>query len=91
MTITFPSENLSSLPIFVPNSITSIYPGKSPSNKTSRFPTVVLSVDPSVDTRFSPSYVPSVNTSRAPNEQQMGDLQEEIWRTLEQIKALEIL
>ena len=35
------------------------------------------------------SYVPSVNPSRAPSEQQVGALQEERRATLEQVKALE--
>ena len=46
-------------------------------------------MDPSGDPRHSTLYVPSLNPSRAPNEQPVGDLQEERLTTLEQAKALE--
>ena len=59
---------------------------QSPSNKTSRLPYVVTSVDTSGDTRFVTSYVKSVNQYRAPSEQHIGDLHEEMRKTLEQVK-----
>ena len=49
----------------------------------------VPSVDISGGPSYVPSYVPSVNTYRAPSEQQIGALQEERWTTHEQVKALE--
>ena len=64
------------------------YPIQSTSNKTSRFPPVVLSVDIYGDPSSAPSYVPSVSPSRAPSEQQVGALREERRNKLEQVKAL---
>ena len=84
----FSSENPSSLPTFVPSSITSRDPSQSPINKTSRFPPVVLSVYPYIDPRYAPSYVPSVNPSRSPNEKRIRDIKEERRTTLEQVKVL---
>ena len=52
-------------------------------------PHLVLSVDNSSDPRSAPSYVPSVNPSRAPNKKQVGGIQEKKCTTLEQVKALE--
>ena len=47
--------------------------------------------DTSGDPSTVPSYVQSVNTYRAPSEQQVGDLQEEIRTTLEQVNTWKIL
>ena len=52
-------------------------------------PHVVPSVDPYSDHISVTSYVPSVNTSRAPSEQHVGAIQEEKRTTLEQVKGLE--
>ena len=79
---TSPSENLSSLTTSVPTSSPSINSIKPPSNKLSMFPPIVLAVYPFSDTRYLPSYVPSVNSSRDPNEQQVGAHQGEIRTTL---------
>ena len=52
-------------------------------------PPVFLSVDTSCGPRFVPSSVPSLNSSRAPSEQQVGALQETNRTALGQVKALE--
>ena len=44
---------------------------------------------PSKYPNYVPSYVPSVNALRAPSEQQVWDIQEEMRTTLEQVKYLE--
>ena len=49
---------------------------------------MVPSVDPCVDLRSVPSYVPGVDPSRSPSEQYVGDIQEESRTKLEQVKAL---
>ena len=49
----------------------------------------VPSVYPSDNPSSVSSYVPSVNTYRAPSEQQIRAIQEERRTTLEQVKALE--
>ena len=55
----------------------------------SRIQSLVPSVDPYGDPSSVPSYVPSVNPPRARSEQYVGDIQEERWTTLEQLKSLE--
>ena len=50
---------------------------------------MVPSVDPCVDPRSVPSYVPGVNLSRSPSEQYFRALQGERRTALEQVKALE--
>ena len=50
---------------------------------------MVPSVDPFVDTRSVPSYVPSVNPPKFLSEEHLGDLQEERRETLEPVKSLE--
>ena len=50
---------------------------------------MVPSVDPSSDPSSVTAYVPSVNLSIAPSEEQFRAIQEERWATLEQVKALE--
>ena len=86
---TFLSENIISLPKFVPISISYIDSSQSPSNRPLRFPLVFISVYLSSDPTSVPSYVTSVNPSRAQSEQQVGALQEEMQTSLEQVKAIE--
>ena len=50
---------------------------------------MVLSLGPYGDPISAPSYVPIVDPSIYPNEQQVRAIQEESWTTLEQVKALE--
>ena len=52
-------------------------------------PPVVISVHPYGDPISAPSYVTSVNSYRAPNEEHVGVLQEEMRTTLEEVKYLE--
>ena len=52
-------------------------------------PYVFNPFDTYVDTSSVTSHVPSVNPSRSQSEKQVGDLQEEMRKTLEQVKALE--
>ena len=73
----FPSEIPIALTSSLPSSIPYKYPSQSPIDNPSRFPHVVLSVYPYGDTRFVPSYVSSVNSSRSTSEQQVDNLQEE--------------
>ena len=46
-------------------------------------------VDTSGDTISVPSYVLSVNLYRSPSEQNIGAIQEERWKKIEQVEALE--
>ena len=91
MPITFLLENTILFPTFLPISIPYRDQSQSPSNKPSRFPHIVLSVDPYGDPRSAPSYVPILNPSRAPSEQQVEALQEERRATLKQVQSLEII
>ena len=73
---TLPSENSTSLSIFVPSLSLSRDPSQSPSNKPSIMPSVVPSFDPSGDPSYVSSYVTSVNPYRAQSEQQVGAIEE---------------